>query len=266
MGSLASATKRLLIHGGEQTLNLFNQAALGDMLHPRIRQHGNIQQDAADFAGWFRAQLFDGRPDGQISTGWQKHLLHSTEDQGSVIAPLLLSQRESQKATLQELIDEWHQCAPYVCAFMQFNCLICVQIDRFPSLDCKFCEPIYWSRAEVMLPIFDDAHGFSVTWHDFHVLASVLHIGPVPQSGHYVSILYSPLSLLTTDDGIKPRQTFMNEDIARESYMLWLAPTNRLQNRRWRQPICRIGADPSHDAQYSTVTHLHALFGATFDV
>lgn len=64
---------RLLIHGGEQTLNLFNQAALGDMLHPRIRQHGNIQQDAADFAGWFRAQLFDGRPDGQISTGWQKH-------------------------------------------------------------------------------------------------------------------------------------------------------------------------------------------------
>ena len=173
---------RLLTYGGEQPLNLFDHAALGDALNPWIHQYGDTQQDAVEFAGWFRAQLFSHGDDGQISIGWQKCLLHSTEDQGSVIAPLLLQSREPQKASLQELIDKWHQ------------------IDRFPSLDCKFCEPIYWDRAEVLIPIFDEAQGFSVTWHSFHVLASVLHLGPVPQSGYYVSTLHSSLSLLTADD------------------------------------------------------------------
>ena len=74
----------------------------------------------------------------------------------SVLGPLLLTQKEPQPATLQELIDEWPAWDPFVCAFLQPNSLICVQFDRFPSLDCKFCEPIHWSRAEVLLPIFDD--------------------------------------------------------------------------------------------------------------
>ena len=57
----------------------------------------------------------------------------------------------------------------------------------------------------------------------------------------------------------------MNEDIARESYMLWLAPAERLQHRRWRQPICRTVAGPSCDDQNSTATHFHDLLGAAFD-
>ena len=153
----------------------------------------------------------------------------NTEDQGSVIAPLLLTQKEPQPATLQELIDEWHACDPFVCAFLQPDSLICVQIDRFPNLDCKFCEPIHWSRIEVLLPIFDDVQGVSVTWHNFHVLASVLHLGPVPQSGHHISTLYSSLSMFTADDGIKPHQIYMNEDVAQASYLLWLAPVISLR-------------------------------------
>ena len=225
---------KLLTYGGEQPLNLFDQAALGDMLNPWIRQHGESQQDAAEFAGWFRAQLFVCNPDDQISAGWQKCLLQSTEDQGSVIAPLLLTQKEQQPATLQELIDEWHACDPFVCAFLKPNSLICVQIDRFPSLDCKFCVPIHWSRIEALLPVFDDIQGVSVIWHNFHVLASVLHLGPVPQSGHYISILHSSLSMFTADDGVKTHQIYMNEDIAQASYMLWLALTTCLQTKRWR--------------------------------
>ena len=182
---------------------------------------------------------------------------------GSVIAPLLLQCGEPQKATLQDLINEWHLSDPYVCVFLQPHSLICGQIDRFPSLDCKFCEPIYWSRAEVLLPIFDATHGFSVTWHNFHVLASVLHLGPLPQSGHGVSTLHSSLSLLTADDGARPRQTFMSEDIASECYMLWLAPATQLQHWRWRQPICRTVA--GLDDRIPMMTHSHDLLGTSFD-
>ena len=68
---------RLLQLGGEQPMNLFEQAALGDLLDPWLRTHGATQQDAAEFDGWFRAQLFDCSPLGQLSAGWQKRLLHS---------------------------------------------------------------------------------------------------------------------------------------------------------------------------------------------
>ena len=109
---MASATHQITDVWGRAASEPFDQAALGDMLNPWIRQHGESQQDAAEFAGWFRAQLFVCNPDDQISAGWQKCLLQSTEDQGSVIAPLLLTQKEQQPATLQELIDEWHACDP----------------------------------------------------------------------------------------------------------------------------------------------------------
>ena len=81
--------------------------------------------------------------------------------------------------SLQELIDEWHQNASYVYVFFHPNNLIYVQIDRFPNLDYVFCESIYWNRIEMLILIFDEAQGFSVTWHNFHILANILHLGPV---------------------------------------------------------------------------------------
>ena len=80
----------------------------------------------------------------------------------------------------------------------------------------------------MLSPIFDEAQSFSVIWHNFHVLASVLYLGPVPQSGHYISTMSSSLSLLIADDDEKPR-------------------------------------DRGIFAANSTATHFHDLLGAIFD-
>lgn len=61
---------RFLNFGGEQPLNLFDQAVLGDALNPYIHQWGDTQQDAIEFVDWFRAQLFSHCDDGRISAGW----------------------------------------------------------------------------------------------------------------------------------------------------------------------------------------------------
>lgn len=189
----------------EQPLNLADHAALGDAQNPWIIQHGDTQQDAAEFAGWFRAQILGHCHEGQISAGWQKFFLHSTEDQSTVLAPLLLQCREPQKAFLQELIDEWHQSDPYVCGF--------------PNSDCKFYKPIFWNRIKVLIPLYDEAQGFSVTWHNFHTLASVLHLDPKPQSDYSSLTMNSLLNLLIADNDEKPNQIFMHEDIVRENYL-----------------------------------------------
>ena len=214
------------------------------------------QQDAAEFAGWLRGQLFDQHQLGSLQAGWQKRLLHLVEDHGKVLAPILLSC--SQKSSLQDLIDDWRLNDPFVCIFVQTNDMICIQVNRFPSLDSKFCEPIYGSRTEVLVPIFDAAQGFEVTWHSYRVTASVLHKGEVPTSGHYVSAMYTSLGVLLADDDNPPYQTRMHEMIASECYLLWLTPTTALQHPRWNMPICRTTTMAQTPA-------LHDLLGDAFD-
>ena len=173
-GTWSQHLTSMLTDLGTQPLTLTDHAVLGEQLLPWLKTHDvPSQQDAAEFAGWFRGQLFDQHQLGSLTAGWQKRLMHSIEDQGKVLIPIFLNC--SQKSSLQDLIDNWHLNDPFVYAFVQANDMICIQVNRFPSLDSKFCEPIYGSRIEVLVPIFDAAQGFEVTWHSYRVTASVLH-------------------------------------------------------------------------------------------
>lgn len=111
---------------------------------------------------------------------------------------------------------------------------------------------------QVLVPIFDAAQGFEVTWHSYRVTASVLHKGEVPTSGHYVSAMYTSLGVLLADDDNPPYQTRMHEMIASECYLLWLTPTTALQHPRWNMPICRTTTMAQTPA-------LHDLLGDAFD-
>ena len=66
---------------------------------------------------------------------WQKCLLHSVEDQGSVFAPILLQSRQQHKASLQDLIEIWQLADPFVYIFLHLNRLIWMQLNLFPNLD-----------------------------------------------------------------------------------------------------------------------------------
>ena len=122
---------------GTQSLTLTDHVVLGEQLLPWLQTHDvHSQQDAAEFAGWLRGQLFEQFQIGSLQAGWQKRLMHSIEDQGKVLVPILLSC--SQKSNLQDLIDDWHLNDPFVCAFVQANDITYIQVNRFPILITNF--------------------------------------------------------------------------------------------------------------------------------
>ena len=92
----------LFIHIGEQPVHLHSQAMIGTLLEPWFDGHTfSQQQDAAEFASWLRQQMFVDSPICNPLLGWQKRLLTTVEDQGSLQIPLVLRSAQPQKCMLQ---------------------------------------------------------------------------------------------------------------------------------------------------------------------
>lgn len=163
-GPWAPGLTSLLSHVGEQPVHLHSQAVMGTLLEPWFDGHTfTQQQDAAEFASWLRQQLFVDRPVCIPLLGWQKCLLTTIEDQGLLQIPLVLRSIQPQKCRLQSLVDEWFDQQLFTCALVQPHSQLCLQVDRYPALGIRFCEPVLWDRTEVLLPVFDHHTGLEAS-------------------------------------------------------------------------------------------------------
>ena len=126
-----------------QMLNMFVQHAgdvvdpcddsfLGRFLKDWYAQHPvHDQQDAGEFAGWFRQKLLEKTMSLYMQAGWTSRTDTSIEEFASVFAPVPLACPSHGFTTLQQLIQIWHQQA-FVHAFSHDSPRICLQISRFP--------------------------------------------------------------------------------------------------------------------------------------
>ena len=129
------------------------------------------------------------------------------------------------------MIYDWHQQAPFVHAFSHDSPWICLQTTRFPVVGLKDTYVIEWDhRAPTRIPVFHDARGLAMEWHDFVVTTSVTHVGLYPTIHHYKSILWHTGAALECDDFRAPMPLGCNV------YLIWIVPS-RLVSFGWRKPL-----------------------------
>ena len=130
--------------------------------------------------------------------------------------------------TLQELVHMWHSQPPYCLGLAGSATTVCLQINRFPALGIRSKTLISWNRQHVLMPCFMHTSGRTVTWIEYQVVATALHRGHEPTTGHYQCLLRTGGGrFLCDDDRVPisvPHVTAMEEDI----YVVWLTRTNNL--------------------------------------
>ena len=127
---------------------------------------------------------------------------------------------------------------------------VCLQLERYPTLCVRHAQAISWEHNRISLPVFDGASHCSVTWHDFQVIAAVLHTGVEPTSGHYRAVLFNSGSGLQCEDNRPCQRLVRDRTFYEEVYMLWLAP--------WAQTCqeYRIPLPNLHTLQQATLAKL----------
>ena len=157
--------------------------------HPSSAQH-----DAGEFAGWIRGRMFekDLMSDNPLSLhAWDTRLATNTEDSGSLAAPIILRALPEADTTLQQVLHLWHRQEPFLNALRSQSQFVCLQLERYPALCVRHAHAISWEHNRISLPVFDGVSHCSVTWHDFQVIAAILHTGAEPTSGHYRAVLFN---------------------------------------------------------------------------
>ena len=118
-------------HAGD-VVDPCDDSCLGRFLKDWYAQHPvHDQQDAGEFAGWFRQKLLEKTMPLYMQAGWSSRTDTSIEEYASVFAPIPLACPSHGFTTLQQLIQIWHQQA-FVHAFSHDSPRICLQISRFP--------------------------------------------------------------------------------------------------------------------------------------
>ena len=104
------------------------------------------------------------------------------------------------------------------------NCWVCIQFERYPALHRCHDHTMIWEWNSIPLPIFNHC---SVTWHEYQILAEVLHMVATSTEGYYQVVLFNSGSGLLYNDitiGTGP-WILQNYKII---YILWLAPLRPL--------------------------------------
>ena len=107
--------------------------------------HPQAQHDA----GWLRQAVFE-----KLIVSARAHLAMSIEDRGTLLIPIVLRNMPSDRASLQELVVAWYDCAPFKTALCTARSLVCMQCQRYVALGPKNKCAVIWPRTQVLLPIF----------------------------------------------------------------------------------------------------------------
>ena len=216
--------------------------------HPSSAQH-----DAGEFAGWIRGRMFekDLMTDNPLSFHpWDTRLATSTEDSGSLAAPIVLRALPEADTTLQNVVHLWHRQEPFLNALRSQSPFVCLQLERYPALSVRHHHAITWEHNRLALPVFDGMSHYLVTWHEFQVIAAVLHTGMEPTSGHYRAVLFNSGSGLQCDDNRPCQRLVRDRTFYEEVYMLWLAPWSHTC-QEFRIPLPNL-----HSLQQATLAKL----------
>ena len=116
-----------LLSSSNQHRVLTETSCLGHLLHSWFTNHEpGTQQDSAEFVGWLR-QAMHGDAHGGLSTStWEARLEAATEDSRHLYAPILLQQTKDGDCTIQDLINLWHDQAPFHCGFSAGTTTVCL--------------------------------------------------------------------------------------------------------------------------------------------
>ena len=98
---------------------------------------------------------------------WEARLEATTEDVGSLFAPVLLQQTKDGDCTLQDLVNLWHEQIPFHCGFSDSTTTVCLQVNRFLILGVKTAQPFRWNRITIHLPCFMTEHSWTIRWKCF---------------------------------------------------------------------------------------------------
>ena len=165
---------------------------------------------------------------GQSTSKWEARLEAATEDSGQLYAPILLRQTKDGDCTIQELINLWHEQAPYHCGFSTCTTTVCLQVNRFPAMDVRSSQPFRWNRVNVHLPCFVNATSWTVHWTRFEIVSVVVHRGAEPHSGHYQACLRSGGNRFLTEDWSRAMPCAHTSDLEHDLYLLWFVDSTHL--------------------------------------
>ena len=105
---------RLLANSNTHQM-LQDEHCLGQLLQSWHTSHEmGKQQDSAEFVGWLRYAMHGASTDsGKSVSKWEARLEATTEDSGSLFAPVLVQQTKDGDCTLQNLVNLWHEQVPF---------------------------------------------------------------------------------------------------------------------------------------------------------
>lgn len=99
---------------------------------------------------------------------------------------------------LLDSIRLWHRQKPFVNALRAQNHFVCIQLERYPALNNRHDDEMI---CQVLMPVFDGLSHCSLTWHEFQMIAGIIHKGSSPTEGHYQAVLFnSGCGLLCNDN------------------------------------------------------------------
>ena len=208
---------------------LTDHGCLGQLLHSWFTNHEpGTQQDSAEFVGWLRHAMHGDEHGGLSTSKWEARLEAATEDSGQLYAPILLQQTKDGVCTIQDLINLWHDQAPFHCGFTPETTTVCLQVNRFPAMDVRSPQPIRWNRIPVHLPCFVNAHSWTVHWKRFEIVSVVVHRGAEPHTGHYQACLRTGGCRFLTEDWSRAMPCAHTPDLEHDLYVLWLVDSTHL--------------------------------------
>lgn len=128
------------------SIDLCRDDFFGQMLTEWFVTHlPHAQQDAGEFAGWFRGILLAKQTVVSMSQvrGWESRFEASVEDKDCLNAPVILRNLPPDASTLQALFEAWRDNAPYKHGFCSTCPHVCLQLERYPALGCKNTYAIF---------------------------------------------------------------------------------------------------------------------------
>ncbi|CAE7331529.1 unnamed protein product [Symbiodinium sp. CCMP2592] len=174
----------------------------------------NQQHDATEFLLHLLRQGSDAPWVSRWLAGTQLGDRFEVEDSGSnVILMPIAGAGDATRYTLQECVQAWHmqpsqlwEGKTSLYCLSEFETHVCIVLQRFHvgATTISKCHTPVQVDSTCELPVY---RAGAVMWQPFHVCAVTYHIGELPTSGHYRSILYLNDGLqLATEDKVKAKK------------------------------------------------------------
>ena len=113
---------------------------------------------------------------------------------------------------------------------------VCLQVNRFPTMDVRSSQSFPWNRIPVYLPCFVTEHSWTVHWKHFEIVSIVVHRGVEPHSGHYQACLRTGGNRFLTEDWNRTLPCAHTPDLEHDLYLLWFVASTHLTSA-WRSLI-----------------------------